>query len=115
MDINRAITCHVQWKSKLTAYIAKPDHSLNADAVSKDDSCDLGRWIHSEGHKYAKSSDFAQLVADHKRFHAAAGQIIRKADTGQNMKADIVLGAKSGYAYASNAVVTGLMKMKQAA
>jgi methyl-accepting chemotaxis protein len=115
MDFDQAIMCHTQWKSKLAAYIAKPDKSLDAAAVAQDDRCDLGKWIHGEGRKYANSAEFEKLVADHKRFHQAAGEIIRKADSGQSVQEKVALGAKSDYANASNAVVTSLMKMKRAA
>ena len=42
MDLDNAISVHVQWKSKLTAFIARPDNSLNADSVAKDNQCELG-------------------------------------------------------------------------
>jgi Chemoreceptor zinc-binding domain len=112
MDFDHAIMCHTQWKSKLAAYIAKPDKSLDPATVAHDDRCDLGKWIHGEGRKFANSPEFAKLIADHKRFHLAASEVIRKADSGLSVKEELVLGAKSEYAIASNAVVTSLMKMK---
>ncbi len=48
MNFDQAISAHVQWKSKLAAYIAKPDHSLHAEIIAKDDQCELGKWIHGE-------------------------------------------------------------------
>jgi len=54
-------------------------------------------------------------MADHARFHRAAGEIIRKADAGQIKSEDLALGTKSDYAAASSAVVTSLMKIQRQA
>jgi Chemoreceptor zinc-binding domain len=115
MNFDQAVSAHVQWKSKLATYIAKPDHSLNADTVAKDNECDLGKWLHGEGRKYAKLSEFQKLVTDHARFHVAAADVVRKANAGQKASEEVALGSKSEYAAASNAVVTSLMHMKNAA
>jgi hypothetical protein len=112
MNFQQAIQAHVSWKMRLSSYIAKPDHSLNAAVVSQDASCELGRWLRGEGRKYAGSPEFAKLVTDHARFHAAAGNVIREADSGQNVADEVALGGTSEYAVASNAVVGALMKMK---
>jgi len=111
MDFQQAIHVHVSWKSKLAAYIAKPDHSLNPATVSQETNCELGKWLKGEGAKFAKSAEFATLVSDHARFHKAAGEIIRKADAGQKVSEEVCLGSKSEYATASNTVVGSLMKM----
>jgi methyl-accepting chemotaxis protein len=115
MDFDQAISCHVQWKSKLAAYVAKPDHSLNAAAISRDSDCELGKWLSGEGQKYSRMPEFRKLVADHAHFHAAAADVVRKADAGRHASEEVALGSKSAYAAASNAVVTALMHMKKAA
>ncbi len=114
MDFEKAIRAHVQWKSKLIAYIANPNHSVNAATVAKDDSCELGKWIHGEGQKHSKSPEFAKLVTDHARFHSAAADIVRKADAGQHVSQEVALGAKSDYASASTAVISELMRLNRA-
>jgi hypothetical protein len=115
MDFDQAISCHVQWKSKLAAYVNHPDHSLSAAELGREDRCDLGKWLHGEGQKFAMLPEFAKLVVDHAHFHAAAADVVKKADSGRRVSEEIALGAKSDYATASNAVVTSLMKMKKAA
>jgi len=112
MNFQQAIEAHVSWKMKLSSYIAKPDHSLNAALVSQDSNCELGRWLNGEGRKFAAIPEFAKLVTDHARFHAAAGEIVRKADSGQSVVDEVALGGRSEYAAVSNAVVSSLMKLK---
>ena len=115
MNFDQAINAHVSWKSKLATYIKHPDHSINAAEIGASDHCDLGKWIKGDGQKLAQSPEFKKLVADHARFHTAAADIVKKADSGQNMSEEVALGAKSEYAAASNAVVSELMRMKKAA
>lgn len=115
MDFDKAIQAHVQWKSKLAAYLAKPDHSLIPAIVGDSAKCDLGKWLRGEGQKHAKHGEFVKLVAEHDRFHAAAAKIVQRADSGEKVGEAIALGSKSDYAHASNATVTAIMKMKKVA
>lgn len=114
MNFDVAVQAHAKWKAKLAAYIAKPDRTLNAAEVGKDDRCDLGKWLHGKGQRFGHLAEFAQLVEDHAHFHAAAGEIIRKADAGQIAQGELALGGRSEYAKVSTAVVASLMKIKTA-
>jgi methyl-accepting chemotaxis protein len=113
IDFTQAIEAHAKWKTKLAAYIAHPDRSLNAETTSKDTACPLGRWMHGEGRQHAGLIEFKRAFEDHARFHAAAGAIIRKADSGQRLTDDLALGGRSEYAAASQAVVTALLQLKK--
>jgi len=112
VNFDDAIKSHSQWKTKLASYIVKPDHSLNSASVSADDHCDLGKWLHGEGRKFANLPEFSKLMTAHAHFHKAAGDVIKKADAGQSMTEEVALGARSEYATASSAVVSSLMAMK---
>lgn len=111
VNFQDAITAHTHWKMKLASYIAKPDHSLNAFDLENDNKCQLGQWLHGEGHKYSAPPEFSRLLSDHARFHRAASEIVKKADAGQRVTEDIALGARSEFASASAAVVKSLMEM----
>jgi hypothetical protein len=112
MDFQSAIHAHVSWKAKLATYIAKPDRSLNAAEVSKDGGCELGKWLASEKPKHASDPKFVELMADHSRFHKAAGEVIKKADSGQSVAEEVALEGKSEFSQASSAVISKLMKLK---
>lgn len=112
MNFDDAIKSHVMWKTKLASYINKPDHSLNASVVAADKNCELGKWLHGEGSKHASLAEYSTLASDHARFHKAAGAIIAKADSGQNVSEEIALGGRSEYASASSSVVSSLMALK---
>lgn len=113
MNFDQAIQAHVQWKSKLGAYLAKPDRSLSAATASDSQSCELGKWMQGDGRAYSANPDFVTLQREHAKFHKAAGDVIRKADAGLQVNEVIALGAQSEYAMASNAVVSALMKLRK--
>lgn len=113
MNFDEAITAHSKWKTRLKQYLAKPDRSLSPAEVGADDKCELGRWIRAEEKKHAAMPEFSKLRADHARFHQAAADIVKRADSGQNVAAETELGARSEFAAISSAVVTGLMALQK--
>jgi hypothetical protein len=112
MDFDQAIAAHSQWKQKLSIYLQKPDRSLNHSEVSADNRCDLGKWLAGEGKKFAHLPEYAAVASDHTRFHKAAGDIVRRANSGEHVEEATALGAKSEFASASSAVVRALMALK---
>lgn len=112
MNFDQAIAAHAQWKTRLAAYLDRPDGSLNAASVGQSGGCRLGKWLEGEGRKYAQYPGFLQLAEDHARFHRAAGDVIRRADAGHAGSEEVALGTQSEYGAASSAVITALMKMK---
>lgn len=112
MNFDEAVQAHSAWKSKLSAYIRKPDRSVNAAAVGMDNLCALGKWLHGDGAKYAADPDFAELKRQHARFHTTAAAIIQRADNGEQVQEELSIGGSSDYAKTSGAVVQLIMKMK---
>ena len=113
MNFDDAIAAHSGWKMKLASYVRKPNGSLKTANIEPDNKCPLGQWIHGEGAKYNNTHpEFRVLKLEHARFHRAAAEVVRKADSGQNVTEEIALGAKSEFARTSAAVVTSIMKMK---
>lgn len=113
MDFDGAIRAHAEWKLKLSVYISSPDKSLDVNTVARDDVCPLGQWIKEETHARAGDSSYLALRDNHAAFHKAAAEVIRHADSGQDVHAEIALGAGSPYAKASQAVVASCMTMKR--
>jgi hypothetical protein len=112
MNFEDAIKAHAAWKMKLQNYISAGDKSLKPGEVKADNRCELGKWIHGEGIRLAGVPEYATLKAEHARFHVAAGEIVEKANAGQSVSAEMVLGGKSAFATASTAVVTAIMAMR---
>jgi hypothetical protein len=113
MDFDAAVAAHSQWKTKLRGYLTKPNKSLNPADVEADNRCVLGQWIHGEGKHHAADPDFLELRKEHANFHRAAADLVRRADQGENVGEETVLGAKSPFSQLSQRLVHLIMMMKQ--
>lgn len=115
MDFDEAIKAHSAWKMKLSNYLKKPDGSLKAADIQVDNKCILGQWIYGEGSKWNSLAEYATLKSEHAKFHRAAADIVRKADSGQSTSEETALGAKSEFGLTSNSVVAAIMSMRRKA
>ena len=113
MDFDKAVAAHSKWKMKLASNLRTNDRSMKPDEVQRDNLCDLGKWIQSESTKYAALAEFTTLKQAHGRFHMAAADVVRRANSGAAVSEEVALGAASEYAKASSAVVQAIMLMKQ--
>lgn len=114
MDFDLAIKAHSSWKIKLQNYLEKPDGSIDVDQLQRDNVCDLGCWLHGpDTLAYKNLPEFQELIKEHKAFHAAAADIVRRKDKGENITEDIALGAKSPFSAHSSRVIVLLMGLRQ--
>jgi hypothetical protein len=113
MNLNDALTAHRAWKTKLNTYIAKPDGSLKPADVEPDNRCELGKWIHGDGSAHRALPEFSTLTTTHAVFHKAAADVIRRANTGKDLTAEVEIGASSDFGNASSAVVLAIYKMQE--
>jgi methyl-accepting chemotaxis protein len=115
MNFDEAINAHSAWKIKLAMYIRRPDGSIKVGDVCVDNKCALGRWIYGEGAKWSHLPQYETLKEEHARFHRSAGEVVKKADKGENMVEEVALGSTSEFASASSAVVKAILEMKASA
>lgn len=113
MNFDEAIKAHSDWKMKLNRYIANPDKSIDIQTLSKDNACALGQWLYGEGKAYNKLPEYNELLQEHAKFHKAAGDIVRRCDHGEEVKAELSLGAHSPFSEHSTRVVSLLMHLKK--
>jgi len=112
MDFEQAILAHRHWKDKLNKYLKKPDGSLSAMEVAKDDKCELGKWIYGDGKKHGSSLEFQLLRSEHARFHKAAADVVHKADSGASVSGETALGGHSEFSTASSAVIKAIVSLR---
>jgi methyl-accepting chemotaxis protein len=115
MNFDDAIKAHAEWKMRLASYLRNPDRSLDPNSVCKDNQCALGKWIYGEGSVHRHLPEYAALKRGHAEFHRAAADIIRRADRGEKVQEEVMLGSKSGYAQLSSSVIQAIMSMRQKA
>jgi hypothetical protein len=112
MKFDEAIQAHAAWKVKLSVYVRKPDGALKSSEAEASNRCALGKWLESGGQKYASLPEYKCLVEDHARFHTAAANVIRKADSGASVDHDQTLGPNSEYGNASRKVVCAIRDLE---
>ncbi|HLD95587.1 MAG TPA: CZB domain-containing protein [Alphaproteobacteria bacterium] len=113
MNFEECITAHSNVKLKLRRYLSNTDGSISAADLSKDDLCELGKWIKGEGKKYAAEPAYKELVLEHAQFHKCAGDIVSKCDKGDKAKAEEALNATSEFSKHSLNVVIKIQAIKK--
>lgn len=115
MDFDAAIRKHAEWKFRLQE--AAYQHSqLDTSSISRDDACDLGKWLHSEARsKCGTSPAYARCLKAHAAFHAEAGKVASAVNSRQDAAVKQMLSAGSAFSEASKIVGVALIELKNAA
>ena len=113
MNFDDAISAHAAWKQKLSAYLRRPDQSIDMASLAADNHCALGQWIHSQAGAITSDAKFVELKREHANFHRLAADVARRANAGENVSEEVYLGANSPYAKCSSRVVQLIMDMKR--
>jgi len=113
MDLSSAIEKHTEWKVKLRLAIAKKE-AMDAETISKDNSCELGKWLHGEAKsKFGKLASYSDCVNKHAAFHAEAGKVARQINSKSYAAAESMLNGNTPYAVASYAVGNAIAQLKR--
>lgn len=90
MDLRLAITQHMQWKFRLDLLIAGYSReTLEPEAVGAEASCELGRWISTEGERrHGSQPAFRSMQRTHAEFHRCAAEIVRLCRSGRRAEAE---------------------------
>jgi methyl-accepting chemotaxis protein len=112
MDFDEAVGTHSRWKREVRRYLGRQDGSLRPAEVSLDNKCELGQWIYGEGAQYSSFPEYTKLKYEHARFHLAAGELVRKANSGDLIAAEAEPCSSSDFSTSSAAVVIAIMAMK---
>lgn len=113
LNFRTAIEVHQQWKMRLHAVIeAKSGEEMDPDAVSRDDQCELGQWIHGVGgRQFAGQPQFVDLMKKHAQFHLCAGRVLSLAQSGQQALAAAQMAPGGEFARVSREIVGDLAAM----
>jgi hypothetical protein len=113
MDLDKAIQAHRDWKVKLRVAMARRMH-LDVAAISADDCCLLGKWLHGEARaRYGALSAYRDCLTKHAAFHREAGAVALVINASDHARADRMLDAGTPYAMASSAVGSAILAMKK--
>lgn len=112
-DFDAAIEAHRSWKVKLRKAIANRE-ALDAETISRDDCCPLGKWLHGTGgQRWSGERLFTDLLDKHAQFHKTAGGVARTINAGRYEQAEALLGTGSAFSEVSLEVTTLLTQAKR--
>jgi methyl-accepting chemotaxis protein len=115
MDLENAIKKHAEWKVKFRSAIATPEH-MDAATISKDDCCELGKWLHGEAKtRFGKLASHGECVRKHAAFHIEAGKVAAAINAKKFGEAEAMINISSVYTAASNAVGVAIVHLKKEA
>jgi methyl-accepting chemotaxis protein len=86
---------------------------MDAAAISKDNNCEFGKWLHGEAKAlYGKEDSYAKCVAGHAAFHVEAGKVAAAINAKKMDEAERMMAAGSNYAQASKNVGISIIELK---
>ncbi len=60
---------------------------MDAEAVARDDECEIGQWLYREGAEYRRFPEYRHALQVHAAFHRRAAKVVRMADQGRRLEA----------------------------
>lgn len=115
MNLDNAVQMHAQWKTKLRSAISKHEQ-LDLVALSRDDCCELGQWLHGDGKlSYGRLTSHTDCVHKHLAFHKEVTKIARAVNAKQFEIAEGMLNVGTPYAKASNALSVSFLHLRREA
>jgi hypothetical protein len=109
--LDKAITAHSAWKTRLRNAI-QGKQEVDPPAISKDNLCDLGKWIHGDGSVHSTKSEFQTLKTRHAEFHLCASRVAQMVKDGKNADANEALDAPE-FTGASSRVIAAIIALKK--
>jgi hypothetical protein len=81
-----AITAHVNWKLRIHALLSgKLPEKLDPATIERDNVCELGKWLHSDGKNAMPGPEHSELLTVHAEFHREAARIVRETYSGRKI------------------------------
>ena len=115
MNLDDASKAHLEWKLKFRGAISKQEQ-LDASTISKDNCCELGKWLHGEGKsKFGKLASHSECTQKHAAFHVEAGKVATAINAKKYTEAEAMLGAGTSFAQASSGVGVAILQLKKEA
>jgi hypothetical protein len=113
MNFEKAILAHSRWKAQLREFIAG-NLTIDVNTVGKDDQCEFGKWLLTEGSHYASLPAYANLKAKHTMFHRAVAQVASQAKCLSKDAALELLDSPEGeYGRASAECINAIVHLKK--
>ena len=91
MTAKDAIAAHVNWKLRIHMLLSgKLPDKLDPSTIDRDNVCELGKWLHSDGRSAMLAPQHAELLGIHAEFHREAARIVRETYAGRKIGLDVI-------------------------
>lgn len=100
MNIDREIQRHVDWKVRFSNAIFRRESldSYVMEIIRKENCCELGKWLHSEGKaQYGSLPSYKACLKKHAELHIEAEKIANAINTKQYINASKMIGIGSAF------------------
>ncbi|MDO9165485.1 MAG: methyl-accepting chemotaxis protein, partial [Rhodoferax sp.] len=112
INLDNAIQAHAEWRTKLRSAATRQE-KLDAETISRDDCCELGKWVHGAGQsKFGGKPTFVDLIHAHQEFHKEAGKVARAVNQGAGAGAEKMLESGTSFSRASSEVGRLIIQFK---
>jgi hypothetical protein len=100
MNFDDAIKAHTYWKVMLR-WMVNGERPVDPENTADSAICELGRWIHGDGRRYADLPAYTDLIRTHEEFHIIAASVIRCVQDGKKDLAHAMLANDGEFTLAS--------------
>jgi hypothetical protein len=112
LTLDRAHAAHQLWKVRLQESVSART-TLDIATIKRDDCCELGKWLYSDGHKqYGHKPQFKRLLAKHTNFHLVTGVVAKIINEKHFDEATAMLRDFSLFSTASADVCVAISELK---
>ncbi len=112
--LESAFDSHQQWKENLRRAV-KAKESIDTSVIARDDCCDLGTWLYTDGQKlHWGKPEFQSLLLHHKEFHLLTGAVAEVINQKQYALAEAYLSNDTQFAQSSNEVAAAIRRLEAA-
>lgn len=111
--ITKYIVGHSFWKMHFQDAINSGVSEFTPEEITKDDWCNLGKWLGKGVHEEAKADEeYLQVKELHKQFHICAAEVLKMALSGNKEEAGKRIGIGGDYTEISSNLMQSLMKWR---
>ena len=110
--LKNALVWHEQWKETLRGTVDS-GAAVDAAIIRRDDCCELGKWIYSDGQRlYWGRPEFQELLLNHREFHMLAGAVAEVLNEKKYELAAAYLSSDTQFVHASNQVRESIRRLE---
>jgi hypothetical protein len=112
LTLDQAMLGHQLWKSSLQNAVESGE-KLDVALIRRDDCCDLGKWLQSDGRvAYGHSPEFSKLLDIHNEFHLVTSVVANIINGKDYEQAKTMLDGSSQFSSASREVALAILRLK---